>query len=365
MFKKLLLSFLILSFLWSYSLAQDSWKVIEIWPMVAWDQYINYIRWYLLNETDNSWGRNLNFALSPWKEKKVQVKFENKYSKDLVLFVEFHDWEKPTWATDPNAKACKAMMNSVDFPKYTKFTDSEKVIVPANSEITKEIIIKFPALTNWLKQWCMVYWVASADVTTTGWFFSVEFVKENYIDVLLMSGNSDINTSLEFKKLDKATKTKDFSSNPKINAYFDEAKEFVIEARLMNNWSLDEVVNISGTISNIFGYKETFEWSNIKVTLNNPQGTLLTTKWIKSFKIPSYKWSYKIALTVNYKPTFDFDVSGSNIDKKVLEWWTFTEKANIFIMPWMTLVIVVVFLILVKMAFRKRTTDDTDSHGKK
>ena len=311
--------------------------------------WITNIKSYLYDENSNAYVNNLFLNLRPWENKKLKFKFVNTSSVDLNIDVRFSDSNMSKWITP--VRWCEPLNDTKDFLAFNDGTWL-KLTVPANWELEKEINVKFP-ITAWgLVRWCMAY-IITRDPDRQ--WINIAFVKKNFIDVFVW-WEIDLNNALIFTILEKDTKIHDLSSNSKIKAYFDESKNLIIEANLKNNWSLDEIANVSGTISNIFGYKDTFFWKDITLSTIDSQWVFLTTKWNKSFALPYYKWLYKIELFVNYKPVFDFETSNMNIDPKILEWWTLIEKASIFLMPWMALVISVVFLILVKMAFRKRIT---------
>jgi len=338
----LILSWFFLSLI-SFSLAQDTNSLDSGWTWnirveanVVFDKSqdnINFIDAWFCDSTNEVKG-SLKFSIKQLEKKELCLFFQNTANQNIKIKIWFGVWLiSDIWSKTCNVWAFK----NDEFYKFVNL-DSDELVVPAKWNIIKLASLAFPLWINWIINWCLYYMVIPdprgiSDEQAGGATMFINVYRWKPIDVLV----NDVN--------DKLTWSIDFSAKP----HFDEEKNVNITFSLNNSWLIDQSVKINWTISNIFGFKRSFSLPDQIIKANSK----IWLTWNLG-KLPFYKWLFTIKLTINYKPYFDFDVSNSWLDPKVLEWWNLTQSTSLFFFPRLVVGIIIIFIVLIRLAFLRK-----------
>ena len=276
---------------------------------------------------------DLSIVAKPGEEKEICIIHYNKSSKDIYLWWWFPDNAKePNWGFNCSSN----YLRDNPFSKFIKPFEEKFIKVPANWYVIRKTTIKFPVWVNWIQKWCFAYWEDPWDLK---WWQIFLFItrKIHYLNVLV-EWDAKIENKIKISK---------------IKTTIDENKKLQIEFNIENNWSTDEIVNIDWEISSMLWYKKTFSIQWKIITTNNNQ-TINTKDSLTDIEIPRYKWPFTIKLKVNYKPYFDFDVSKYWFDPKKLEWTDAIQTKTIFFFPTIPLIWIIIFIILIYLAFFRK-----------
>ena len=133
-----------------------------------------------------------------------------------------------------------------------------------------------------------------------------------------------------------------------IELSLDDNKDLIMNFDIKNEWNLENLVELSGTVSNMFGYSKKFsiEWWHV---LPGNHWHVEANLW----SIPSYGWLFNIDFKAFATPYFSYDISKSSIDPTLIEMKTFDFSTKYFKMPWLIIAIVIVVILLLITMFRK------------
>lgn len=280
--------------------------------------------------------KNLMSNIKPGESKEFCLYFKNESSQNVYYDVEFI-W----WYTDKDwSRFCYLADEPGNFPEFVEKTRKDKVYVKKRSNVIKKFSVKFPiGIKWWMHQWCVWYSIEWTDYQASS-MINLRFRKVNYMD-FLVGWESVIESIVALEWL---------------NVSFDEnTNKLIVAGWIKNSWSLDQIVDITWVIYNMFWYRKEFSFSWIKLPISTLKE--FNTKDIESIldtTIPFYKWLFNVELTVNHKPYFSFDVTNAWIDQKILEWESFVEKTAIFLFPWTIIGMFIIFLFLLRLAFFKK-----------
>jgi len=136
-----------------------------------------------------------------------------------------------------------------------------------------------------------------------------------------------------------------------VKTYLDWNSELNLDFVLSNVWNLENKMSIKGELSNIFWFKREFEFDEKVVQLNAWSSTPVS---IKLWSIPNYGWLFNIKFSITATPFFSYDISKSSIDPSLLEDKTFTVNTIFFQMPWLLFVLVIMFILILILLFKKQ-----------
>lgn len=290
--------------------------------------WLESISFGFCNEWIDNLSTNLNYAVNVWEPTKICSIFQNKSDQDITIRVELVDW----WTSAEWSKTCNfASKNIQKFINEDVLSELEEFIIPAWQYVIKEFEITFPIGFEWNQSACYTYYVPSKSQWSTistvisNWSFMDFFVwwLENIKNEITVSD----------------TKT-----------YLNDNKDLVLDFLLSNIWNLEDTIVIQWKITNIFWFKKEFniEWKWIQLTPGSST-PVSATLW----SIPNYGWLFNIEFTVTSTPFFSYDISQSSIDPALLEDKTFTVNTTYFQMPWLIFIVVVMFIIILYLLFRK------------
>lgn len=315
----------------TWDISKTAWKLIDtnLTSQVMAKSFgdINSIKVSICNQ---SWSF---FSLIPGEEKDICFKFENYNDWAIFVLSDFFEtsftvsWYPVCNSWNPDNLFAKAISN---------VSGISKIKVPAKSYVEKNIKMRFPLGSSWLYHFCHYYKV------TSDWssipMFNIVVHKQNFFDIFLNSENTILSGYMELVSLTKVKSD-------------DEKSRYVkwVSFSLKNNFPFDQKTEVTLVVSNIFWFKKELIMSGDIIWYNRSKDFYFDIS-----DLPYYKWFFNLDLKIDYKPSFGFDVSGSGIPQKILDWWKISQHMSFFIFDksqLMALWFLILIIFLIKMAF--------------
>lgn len=300
--------------------------------------YVTHIKFsFCDNGATDKW-----FALDAGKEQDVCVQFQNALNMDIKLWTEIVDgytiepWGI-RWCLD-NPSGNKQFIPGVITPSR----GNSLIDLPAWKTVKQYVKMKFPNGSNGVKHACFTYGVT--DSTADLWAnFSMRFRRESYVDFIVKWGEG-IKSQINMLP---------FDDGKIVKSYLDLDDKLIMEFKLQNTGSVDEMVTITGFVHNMFGFTQPFTLTGIRLNVGMTK-TIRTSEYGIVFDMPFYKWLYNIERSVQHKPFFEFDVSSFGLDPKVVAGGVLNETWSAFFFPWLVLAALLALILFIKMAFFKK-----------
>jgi hypothetical protein len=304
----------------SWSLEDISWKV-----------------WVFFCNNKDVPTSELQISTMPWNKNEICLYFVNDSDTDIQIDAGIVDWVEMEWGLIRTLD-CGWLEEASNISNYIEKDRESPLSVPANTRIIKNTYITFPVWIEWQVPTCLVYSLIWN--TKSAWdIFSIKFRTAYYLDFFVVW---------------------DFTGDNKISIkqteiYMDPNWAITIDWIVKNDSALNNIVNITWTISNIFWYHKVFSIQDIKIKAWTEFKFSNKDLNINNY-LPRYKWLFNIKLDITYKPYFDFDIKNLKIDKKVLEEKNLIYSTNYFEMPRIIFWILILIIILLFLVFRKPKT---------
>ena len=300
--------------------------------------YVTYIKFsFCDNGAIDKW-----FALDAGKEQDVCVQFQNALNIDVKLWTEIVDgYTIEPWGIRgclDNPSGNKQFIPGVITPsRWNSLID-----LPAGKTVKEYVKMKFPNGSNGVKHSCFTYGVTDS-TAALGANFSMRFRRESYVDFIVKGGDG-IKSKIAILP---------FEDGKTVKSSLDVNDKLVMEFKLQNTGSVDEMVNIRWTVHNMFGFSQPFTLTGIRLNVGITK-TINTSEYGVLFDMPFYKWPYDIQRSIEHKPFFEFDISAFWLDPKVIAWGTMEETGSVFFFPWLVLAALLALILFIKMAFFKK-----------
>ena len=319
--KATLLIFAIFSFLFSISTAQQ----LQLWNIDL--TFCN--SWIITNELD--------LITKAWEEVSICINITNTSQEDMSVNIDFLD------ATITQDAFSNRACNAADRPKtyFGNFMlDYDKTVnIKWNSTIKKTYKIQLPVWYKWLSHGCVAYNVIQPSWQENQSMLNIIVRKIKFIDIFVWA--TPIKSQI---KIWSIKTTKDW----KITNF---------QIWFKNIWNTTQNATISWTITNILGFKKQLKLDQNTVSIEPNKEIQIKTN-NKDLILPTYKWLFTVNFEITNKPVFNFNISSwNNILKEVVLGGNFKASKIIFIANPYFYWILVIFLVLIYLAFfRKRKT---------
>ncbi len=257
----------------------------------------------------------------------ICIDFSNNSLQDTTISINFVDWAiTPQWD-----KACfSAEKPKTNFGQYIQLYEN-KLTIPWNSNLQQHFKIKYPVWYSGVSHGCLAY--AINNESNIEWWIAIVFRKVHTIDILVWW--TQINSNIKFQNI---YITWDWVSNR-------------INIDIKNDGNINQEIAISGTISNLFWYKQTFDIQPIVLHANST--STITTN---TLNLPNYKWIFTIKTNLNYTPIFNFDITNHNIPTQYILPWVMTITKSIILRNWYYIIWLSTIIILILINFIKYLT---------
>lgn len=303
----------------------EEWEVLkEMWD----DNWLWNIHFWFCDKWIDNVHDTLNIAIEQWKTTEVCISFYNDANQDITLNIDY-----PILGTDQDGWPSCSIDNS--FENYIENINQIKtLVIPAGELVQTSIKLNFPIWIEWEQWGCLAFSaVGEKENNSVGAFSLNTVIRRAYHMHFFVWWIQDIKNEL---KIDN------------IETYLNENKEVVLKFNISNLWNIEESLDISWNISNIFGYKKDFIVEGWKI---QPNRTLPIEVNIGT--IASYGWLFNIDININSTPFFSYDISNSSIEPTLLESKQFTASTTFFQIPWLIIIIVIIVILLIITIFRK------------
>lgn len=291
------------------------------------DNWLGNIHFWFCNEWTDRLSDSLSMAVEQWSTSNACLLFYNDSNQDISLNMEYTMlWKDQFWQD--------SCTNDTSFEQYiTNISQIKRLTIPSWQSVKLDLELNFPIWIDWNVGGCVEYDVESNKEHNNGGLVIETVVKKAFHMKFFVGGIQDIKNELEINN---------------IQSYFNENKELIIKFDISNIWNLEDSLDISWNISNIFWFSKNFviEWWKIL-----PDRTLPIE--INVWTIASYGWIFNININIVSTPFFSYDISNSSIDPTLLEPKEFTASTTFFQMPWLILIILIILILLIITIFRK------------
>ena len=271
----------------------------------------------------------------------ICVLFRNNSTEDTTVHIEFVDWMLNSWA-----RSCDIPDNpNTKFTKYVKEFDHDIFLAWA-SQVEKHYTIHYPVWYEGFSHGCISYEIKSED---NEWSQPLNFIFRRVFTIDILVWWSEVSPKLTISKL--------------YLSWYDTTQKIILEVK--NKWNIDQKINLTWTIENIFWYKQYFEISGDTVGKN--QNIKLISNEIR---IPNYKWFFIVRSNLTNEPIFDFDISNTNLQEEYSTAWLTVIRNYTMLWSWLyivliTLIIMLVTAIIVKFSKRTKSTKNTTTRTSK
>lgn len=286
------------------------------------------LHFWFCNEWIETFTASLNAWVQQWEPFKVCVIWVNPSNKDIsinawVVSTEFDNMWDITCNTDDI------------FQWFITSWELWDITIPADNYLIKEFEITFPLGYQWEQKWCVVYHVNNPDNQLKEWESWVEIIIRKWFYMNFFVGAIDgIKNEITVSEL---------------TTNFDDNWDLILSFWVNNIWNMENTFDIQWTVNWFFGYNKKFESTDTAQLTPNKSQYFELNLW----SLPSYGWKYNIDFTINGTPYFSYDISNANVDPARLEPKSWTFGTTYFKMPWLILAVVVVFILLLIVLFRK------------
>ncbi len=268
----------------------------------------------------------MNIITQANQETDICLVFENKSNIDTTLNIDFVDGA----VTPKGNRSC--FSSDKPRPNFWQYVLEHKneVQLSGKSEKKQTYKIKFPTWFSGISNGCLIYSIK--DNTESADTMRVVFNKAHSIDILVW-----------WIPVDSKIKPKTISIS------WDQISNRIL-LNIENNWNINQSVNISGNISNIFGYSQEFQIPEFTI---NPQDSIQVTS--QKILLPDYKWLFSIKLNISYKPNFNFHITNSNQKNEYTTPWNISISKILMLWNWFYLFSISIIIILITIIIFKKT----------
>ena len=290
----------------------------EIWA----DWWLTWVSFGYCNEWVDNISETLNYAINQWTPFKVCFMMWNSANQDIKVRIRLVDLVN--WLCSVNSTSIYQFIPEEDIKSF------EEITIPAWNYIIKDFQITYPVWIEW-DQWACTMFNIIKD-TEAQWNVAA-VVNRAYPMKFFVWTLDDIKNIINVDNIELS---------------LDSNKDLIMNFDIKNEWNLENLVELSGTISNMFGYSKKFSiewWHVLPGNLWHVEANL--------WSIPSYGWLFNIDFTAFATPYFSYDISKSSIDPSLIEMKTFDFNTNYFKMPWLIIAIIIIVILLLITLFRK------------
>lgn len=279
--------------------------------------------WFCNNWIENP-TESLNAALELWKPFRVCLMLYNMDTEnDAYLDVTFVNW----WKNEAGYNVC----GLTSLNEFITSWELWNITIPADNYLIKEFEVTFPIGYDWEQNTCIG--ISSVDQNPQEvWWLRILARRAYYASFFVWWWDW----------------LKNLLDIDNIQTQIDENKNLILSFNVNNKWNMENSYEIEWTMKWLFNFQKEFLAISGRVI---PWGSEYVK--IPLGSLPSYGWLFKINFAIKWTPYFSYDISNAKIDPQILEQKTFNFSTNYFKTPWLILGIVIIFLILIILMFRK------------
>lgn len=277
---------------------------------------------------DGQRNKELDIIAKAWQKQDICVEIKNKGKLPVTLNLEFLD----SVITDDKRKT--RTCNASDRPKvqFGNFmvAYSWDIHIDPESTLQKTYQIQYPIGYSGLSHGCLAYHIAGSDIQDNN-MFTIRIGVVKFIDIFV--GNTDPIQVIQLSQSPILTKVDN---------------EHIVSFWVENKGNVEEKINVTSIISNIFWFQKEFTFETII-----PPNTwmILTTP---SFVLPIYGWPYRFKSEITYTPQFNFNIIDGEHPSKLYAWGTRKTQTILFVRTRQSRLTIGIIVLILYSIFRKR-----------
>lgn len=281
--------------------------------------YFSFCNDWIDNPTDS-----LNAAVELWKPFHVCMLITNvDKENDAYLDLNFVVW----WKNRAWYNVC-GLQSLEEFVTNGEFGE---IVVPADNYLIKEFDVAFPFGYDWEQNACIGISTIDRNPQSVGWLKVV--ARRVYYASFFVWWWDGLKNLLSISDLE----TK-----------LDENDNLILSFYVQNDWNMENSYDIQWNIKWLFNFQREFSAVGGRVIPGHKEYVE-----IPLWSLPSYGWLFKISLKIDGTPYFSYDISNANIDPAMLDPKSFEFTTKYFKMPWLICGIILFFIILIILLFRR------------
>jgi len=175
-------SYLVVLLLWVGIGFAQTWSQTpqEQFDMVKQMNYLNQVGVYFVNEITNATPKEYSLTINQWESKELTLLLKNESDKNLHVRVKFADQALSNAWT----RWCLADYENW-FSRFVTAPRESDILLPAKSQMTKKIELKFPVWIESIQKWCIAYGVTEDLQKNTKSALSIITRKVLFLDALI------------------------------------------------------------------------------------------------------------------------------------------------------------------------------------
>lgn len=291
---------------------------------VKWQADLVSVYFWFCNNWVDDITESLNAAVELWSPFRVCLMLYNTDKEnDAYLDVTFVNW----WKNEAWYNVC-GLTSMNDFITSWELWN---ITVPADNYLVKEFEVTFPIGYDGEQHTCIG--ISSVDQNPQEVWWLKILARRAYYASFFVWGWDWLKNLLDIDNIQ--TKT-------------DENDNLILSFNVNNKWNMENSYEIQWVMKWLFNFQKDFLAVSGRVI---PSGSEYVE--IPLGSLPSYGWLFKINFTIKWTPYFSYDISNAKIDPTLLEPKTFDFSTSYFKMPWVIFGIILVFLVLIILMFRR------------
>ncbi len=272
------------------------------------------------------------FVIDAGTKKEICFNLQNSSKENYEIIYGFTDAH-----LDDNGTQICGVSPSADSKFAQLFQNPEVKTIKLDAstgKIIKETIV-VPVGVVWTVYGCLHYTVKGS-VNQTAW--SMLWVQiARFLPLKIFIGKTaDIKSEIAINEVI----SDHYTTDKRIGISIDDENAMNIKFLVENKWNIEEDIQITGKVYNIFWFEKVFTIVPTKLGVGG-KVQLVANLGI----VPFYKWLFTVKFNVTNTPIFMFNID--TIDKKYTKSTSISSKVTIYIYSWIHIVVVLIGVRLI------------------
>lgn len=266
------------------------------------------------------------------QNKEFCFEFHNQSPEDMNIVYGFTD----SYIDKNGSQICWWAPNSGnDFAKLFKDPDVKTIFLSWGSDVSIQETILPPIGAEWTIYGCLNYTVQWSASQTKWSMIGVQVAR--FLPLSVFIGTiTDVKSEIQLGEMESDLYTND----KRVSAFVDDEDNLNLSFDVENLWNVDQNVEISGKIYNIFWFQKSFSIPLKKVGVGEK-----TTFTANIGMLPIYKWFFTVKFKVSNTPVFVFN--SDKIDEKYKKSSLIKAQSTIYVFSRLNIVIAIVVLRII------------------
>ena len=297
---------------------------------------------------------------------------DNKGPTDADVYIDFVDGS--ITGDESQNKACEPSWTIGNFWQFVWY-DENTIRIKAWTTQQSTIELEYPNWFAWMSYGCVTLQIVDSVNDESDDMFRVVSRRANFIDVLVWG---DLEVAIELTD-QESLPFESISENTKLAVYKNpDTNDWIARVELKNTWNIAQKVQVTPTITDMFGNKFTAKnsveklivWDEIQTSkvLNWKKwvhdwepvekkvlpGDSVSFEYVLNSTMQVYKWKFKLDATITSTPVFEFVAATVTEDLKKSVTTTLTTSFTIIPYLLICAFITMVFTIILIVANKEK-----------